>query len=355
MKRRKGENIYFYKKKRMIIEKNASLQKYNTFGLNYLADCIIHLKSEKEIIAFLKNPEQFKKPHFILGGGSNILLTGDFKGTVIRPEVDRIRVVKEVRNEVIISAGAGVNWDRLVEWCVSRDLSGLENLSLIPGTVGASPVQNIGAYGVEVKELIVGVRTISAEYGSVKTFTNDECEFGYRSSVFKKSIKGKYLVTRVFFRLSKLPVLNLSYGSLKEEVEKLGGTSLRNVRKAVINIRNAKLPDPALIGNAGSFFKNPVVSSIVAESIVKEYPSAPKFNDSSGLTKLAAGWLVDQCGWKGIRNGDAGVHDKQALVLVNHGEASGKDIYELSESIRKSVLDKFGIHLEREVEVLGSI
>ncbi len=339
----------------MIVEKNVSLQKYNTFGLKYLADCILHFKCEKEIITFFKNPEAFEKPLFILGGGSNILFTGDFRGTIIRPEIGRITIVKEEENTVIVSSGAGVNWDKLVEWSVNRGFSGLENLSLIPGTVGASPVQNIGAYGVEVKDYIEHVKTISTEDGTVKSFTNEECEFGYRSSVFKKSLKGKYLVTRVFFRLSKLPVLNLNYGSLRDETDKLGGATLKNVRKAVINIRLAKLPDPVIIGNAGSFFKNPVVSSSVAESILKQYPGAPTFNDNSGLTKLAAGWLVDQCGWKGRRNGDAGVHDKQALVLVNYGKATGKNIYELSESIRKSVSDKFGIHLEREVEVIGAI
>jgi UDP-N-acetylmuramate dehydrogenase len=256
---------------------------------------------------------------------------------------------------VIVSAGAGVNWDDFVGWTVDNGFGGIENLSLIPGKVGATPVQNIGAYGVEVKDQIVRVDTISTENGTVRVFSSDECEFGYRNSIFKNSEKGKYLVTRVYFKLTTRPSLNLGYDSLKEEVNKLGEVTLKNVRQAVINIRRSKLPDPEKIGNAGSFFKNPVVEGPFALQLKNEYPDMPVYKDQEGFMKLAAGWLIDKCGWKGERKGDAGVNEKQALVLVNYGNATGKEIYDLSQEIQNSVYDKFGVNLEREVEVVGVI
>lgn len=262
---------------------------------------------------------------------------------------------KKNNDKVIVSAGAGVVWDKLVEWTVNNGFGGLENLSLIPGMVGASPVQNIGAYGVEVKDSIEMVRTIDLSGGSIHVFSNNECEFGYRDSIFKKDKKGKYLVTRVYYKLIISPLINLSYGSLKEEVNKLGSETLNNVRQAVISIRRSKLPDPNLIGNAGSFFKNPVVTRSVADNLKTDYPLMPVYDDQSGGIKLAAGWLIDQCGWKGKRNGDAGVHENQALVLVNYGKATGKELYILSEEIRKSVLNRFGVNLDREVEIIGTI
>jgi UDP-N-acetylmuramate dehydrogenase len=289
----------------------------------------------------------------IMGGGSNLLFIGDYHGTIIHPEMDDISLEGKKGNDIIVSAGAGVIWDKLVESTVSKGLGGLENLSLIPGQVGAAPVQNIGAYGAEVKNVIEKVRAISLEDGSVTEFRNEECRFGYRDSIFKGELKGKYLITRVYFRLSTKPKLCLGYGSLKEEVNKLGPMSLGNVRKIVINTRQNKLPDPEQISNAGSFFKNPVVKDSLAEDLRVKYPKIPAFRDNSGGVKLAAGWLIEQCGWKGKRNGDAGVHDKQALVIVNHGNATGMELFELSEQIRKTVADKFGILLEREVEIIG--
>jgi UDP-N-acetylmuramate dehydrogenase len=256
-------------------------------------------------------------------------------------------------NDVIVSAGAGEIWDKLVESTVNNGLGGIENLSLIPGHVGAVPVQNIGAYGAEVRNTIERVRAISLEDGSIREFTNEECRFGYRDSIFKGELKGKYLITRVYFKLSTKPKLCLEYGSLKEEINKLGSTSLGNVRNIVISTRQSKLPDPDQIGNAGSFFKNPVVNDSIVDDLKKRYPKLPVFKDHSGGSKLAAGWLIEQCGWKGKRIGDAGVHDKQALVIVNHGNATGKELFDLSEQIKKSVADKFGIILEREVEVIG--
>ena len=341
----------------MKIYKNSSLKKYNTFGLDYKADSLIYLKTEKEIITLLKNKISFKKPLFILGGGSNVLFTRDYKGTIFHPAFKGIKIEKQEpeNDSVIVSAGAGIEWDDLVGWSVQKGLSGLENLSLIPGKVGATPVQNIGAYGVEVREKIIRVRTIDMKNGSVKIFSNNECEFGYRDSVFKNSKKGKYLITRVYYRLSTKPLLNLSYGSLKEEVNNLGEETPENTRQGVINIRQRKLPDPEIIGNAGSFFKNPVVKNSVAISLKNVYPEIPVFKDKDGYIKLASGWLIDQCGWKGKRRGDAGVHELQALVLVNYGKASGKEIFELSESIKNSVQQKFGVKLEREVEIVGAI
>jgi UDP-N-acetylmuramate dehydrogenase len=340
-----------------MIYKNISLKKYNTFGLNYMAECLIKIRTEKEATALFDGTVAWKKPLLILGSGSNILFTSDFKGTILYPELGGIRIEEKDINSgnVIISAGAGIKWDDLVAWSVNKGFGGLENLSLIPGKVGAAPVQNIGAYGVEVKDQIYKVKTVNINDGSIKVFTNDQCEFSYRNSIFKNREKGNYLVTRVYFRLAPDPTLKLSYESLKEEVSKLGADTLRNVRQGVINIRRSKLPDPEITGNAGSFFKNPVVKETVAGKLKKEYPDMPVYKDDDGYIKLASGWLIDRCGWKGKRTGDAGVHDKQALVLVNYGKATGKEIYKLSEDIKKSVLEKFGITLEREVEVIGVI
>ena len=336
----------------MRICKNTSLKPYNTFGLSYIAGTLIHISTEKEAKALFKRDLHWKKPLLILGGGSNLLFTKNFRGTIVCPEFRRIKIEVQEGEYVTVSAGAGVKWDRFVEWCVGKGFSGLENLSGIPGNVGAVPVQNIGAYGMEAKDSILKVRTISTIDGRVRVFKNEECHFGYRNSVFKTSRKGRYLVTRVYFRLALNHNPNLGYGSLKEEVSKLGKPTLKNIRTAVLKIRQTKLPDPEVIGNAGSFFKNPVVSKSSTGRLVKAFPSIPVYEDSSGNKKLAAGWLTEQCGWKGKRKGDAGVHEKQALVLVNHGYATGKEIFELSEEIRNSVRKKFGIELEREVEVI---
>jgi UDP-N-acetylmuramate dehydrogenase len=336
----------------MLIYKNIHLKDYNTFGLDYMADCMIKIKTEKEAIALFRGKKFRNKPLLIIGSGSNILFTGDFKSTLLRPRLSGIKIERKNQENVIISAGAGVKWDNLVEWSVNKGFGGVENLSLIPGLVGATPVQNIGAYGVEVKDTIEKVRAVSIENGSVSEFSNNDCMFGYRNSIFKNEFKSKYLITRVYFRLTIIPILKLNYGSLDDEVKKTGEKNLKNVRQAVINIRKNKLPDPEIIGNAGSFFKNPVVSVSDAEILKRKYPQLRIYEDLSGGIKLAAGWMIDQCGWKGKRIGDAGVHDKQALVLINYGNATGKEIYDLSEKIRKSVFENFGIELEREVEIV---
>jgi UDP-N-acetylmuramate dehydrogenase len=339
----------------MIIYKNIRLKKYNTFGLDYNADCLISVKTEKDAFSLFRKEISWKEPLLIVGGGSNILFTCDFSGTILCPEFSGIRIEEQDGENVLISAGAGISWDKLVEWTVNNGYCGLENLSLIPGNVGATPVQNIGAYGVEVKDYIRKVRAIRIYDSTIKEFSNEECGFGYRTSIFKTIEKCKYLITRVYYKLNINSLYNLSYGSLREEVDRTGSISAKNIRKAVIGIRRSKLPDPAITGNAGSFFKNPVVSISKAEELLKRYPKMPDYPDQSGKIKLAAGWLIDQCGWKGKRIGDAAVHENQALVLVNMGKAKGKDIFELSEKIRLSVLEKFGVEIEREVEVIGAI
>ena len=341
----------------MKIYENVPLKKYNTYGVDYIADCMIHIRTEKEVSALLSSSESLKKPLFVLGSGSNILFTSDYRGTILYPDLGGIKIEEQNKSDesVVISAGAGVIWDKFAEWTVNKGFGGLENLSLIPGKVGATPVQNIGAYGVEVKDNIVQVNTISLEDGSYRVFSNNDCKFSYRDSIFKSSERGKYLVTRVYYKLTTRPEINLGYGSLKEEVNKLGAETLKNVRQAVINIRRSKLPDPEKIGNAGSFFKNPVVPNSVATNLKTEFPQIPVYEDKPGYSKLASGWLIDQCGWRGRRIGDTGVHDKQALVLINYGKATGIEIFNLSEAIRKSVFEKFGIDLEREVEVIGTI
>jgi UDP-N-acetylmuramate dehydrogenase len=338
-----------------MLSKKVSLKKYNTFRLNYMSEHFISVKSENEAIKTIVQTQGTDRPILILGGGSNLLFTEDYIGTIIHPQITGITIEEKNDDYTIVSAGAGVGWDDFVGWAAENGYGGVENLSLIPGTVGAAPVQNIGAYGVEVKDTIEKVRAISLNDASLREFTRDECQFNYRSSIFKKELKGRYLITRVYFKLATTPALNLLYGSLAAEVSKLGSATLKNVRDAVINIRKSKLPDPEEIGNAGSFFKNPVVEMSTAETLRKRYPQMPCYVDSSGGIKLAAGWLIEQCGWKGKRSGNAGVYDKQALVIVNYGHANGKEIFDLSEEIRKSVWYRFEVELEREVEVIGSI
>lgn len=335
-----------------MIHENVSLKKYNTFGLNVRADRLVTFKFEDNAVHYFRQNQGLLSKLMILGGGSNILFTGDYHGTLVRPEMEEITLESKTGSEVIISAGAGVIWDKLVETTVSKGLGGLENLSLIPGLVGAAPVQNIGAYGAEVRDTIQKVRAISIDDGSVREFDPEECAFGYRDSVFKGRLKGRYMITKVYFRLSANPKPCLEYGSLKNNTLRNITASISEVRQIVINTRMSKLPDPAELGNAGSFFKNPVVQAETAERMKSRYPMIPMFHDPSGGMKLAAGWLIERCGWKGKRIGDAGVHQKQALVIVNYGNATGRDLLELSEQIKKSVHEEFGINLEREVEVV---
>jgi UDP-N-acetylmuramate dehydrogenase len=337
------------------IYKNISLRGYNSFRIDSRADSFISFEKEEEVISYFCQTRRAHKKLLILGCGSNILFTGNFDGTVLHSDIRGITIEEKHTGFHIISAASGVKWDDLVAWSVKNGYNGIENLSLIPGSVGASPVQNIGAYGVEVKDTIEKVRVVSISDGAVAELNSNECSFGYRNSIFKSEAKGRYFVTRVFYKLSTDTSYHLDYGSLYEEAAKLGSLSLSNIRQAVINIRTSKLPDPEITGNAGSFFKNPVVSAAVAESLKNRHPELKMFDDPSGGVKLAAGWLIEKCGWSGKRNGNAGVHDKQALVLVNYGVATGLEIFQLSEKIRKSVFDEFGVELEREVEIAGTI
>lgn len=330
---------------------NFDLTSYNTFHLPAKADHFFEFTESEELLLYLEH-EKLPARYLIMGGGSNLLFPEDYHGLILHPNIPGVLEEDEDRNFVYIEAGAGVEWDEFVRLSVQYELSGLENLSLIPGKVGAAPVQNVGAYGVEAKDRIYLVRGIELATGRRFEMTNDDCHFGYRNSIFKKELKHKVVITSVVFKLDKYPEFNLKYGALKSEVEKLGKTNLVNVRQAVINIRQAKLPDPKVIGNAGSFFKNPVVDIEVANQLLEQYEKVPVYPADEKKAKLAAGWLIDQCGWKGYRDGDVGVHPNQALVLVNYGNAKGSELVELSNKIRKSVQEKFHILLEPEVNIV---
>lgn len=291
----------------------------------------------------------------VLGGGSNILLTGDYDGLVLKNEIMGIDVVSEDEENIYVKAGAGENWHRLVMHCVEKGYAGLENLSLIPGNVGASPMQNIGAYGVEIKEVFHELEAYHIEDGTLHIFSASDCEFGYRESVFKRKYKDRFVISSVTYRLSPKPRFNISYGAIKEELERMGvqELSIRAVSEAVIRIRSSKLPDPKETGNAGSFFKNPLIPNGQFAQLKESFPNIVAFPAGQDQTKLAAGWLIEQCGWKGFRRGDAGCYPKQALVLVNYGSATGREVFGLSEEIIVSVKNKFGVELEREVNVVG--
>ncbi|MDA3817205.1 MAG: UDP-N-acetylmuramate dehydrogenase [Prolixibacteraceae bacterium] len=329
------------------------LTAYNTFKISAKAGKFFEFTEAEELMFFLQE-EGLPKNYFVLGGGSNLLLKNDFDGLIIYPNIPGVGEVGEDRNNIFLEAGAGVEWDELVRLSVVYELGGLENLSLIPGKVGAAPVQNVGAYGVEAKEHIHLVRAVDLHTGQKVEFTNEQCRFGYRDSIFKNELKNKVVITSVVFKLDKFPEYNLEYGALKAEVEKKGETTLQNVRDAVISIREAKLPDPEKIGNGGSFFKNPVVNDDVAQKLKDEYKGMPAYpSGTEGKTKLAAGWLIDQCGWKGYCEGNVGVHKEQALVLVNYGGATGIEVVALAEKIKQSVNEKFGIELMPEVNIIG--
>lgn len=333
------------------ISENISLRPYNTFGIDARAKYFAAFKDLDELVAF--SASDLELPTFILGGGSNILFTKDFDGLVLKNEISGIEKISEDDEYVYVKAGAGENWHRFVLYCIDRNWSGLENLSLIPGNVGASPMQNIGAYGVELKDFFYSLEAFHLEEKKIFSFSRNDCEFGYRNSVFKERYKDQFIITSVTFQLRKTPVFNTSYGAIREELEKMGvkELSVQAISQAVINIRSSKLPDPKEIGNAGSFFKNPEVSLDKCQELQSEFPAIIAYPSGSKM-KLAAGWLIEQCGWKGQRRGDAGCHEKQALVLVNYGNAKGQEILDLSDEILRSVNKKFGLILEREVNVL---
>lgn len=333
---------------------NASLKPFNTFGIDAKAEVLARFDGPEKLRALLAAPDLVGKPHLILGGGSNVLFTGDYPGAVLLNEVPGIQVVKEDADHVMVKAGAGVPWHMLVMHAVERGWGGIENMSLIPGKVGAAPMQNIGAYGAELKDVFEELEALRIDDGEVVRFSHAACAFGYRESFFKREGRGRFVIMSVTLRLARRPGVNIGYGSLKSELDRraIVGPSIKDVSDAVIAIRRGRLPDPAVTGNAGSFFKNPVVSAALAEKIRMHMPDLITHPATDGLVKLAAGQLIDKAGWKGHREGAAGVHRDQALVLVNHGGATGAAIFNLSERILRSIRERFGVELEREVNII---
>lgn len=330
------------------------LKRQHTFGTEAFARSFFEFTELEDLYPFLDtHPQWADQEILILGEGSNLLFLDNFPGLIIYPNIPGIRIINEDRNHVWLEAGTGVNWDQLVEFAVFNRWGGIENLSLIPGKAGASAVQNIGAYGVEIQDRVETVTGFDLTTMKEYSIAAADCQYAYRDSIFKHQLKNRFIITSVVFKLDKFPEFILDYGDLKKEVEKMGDVNLRNIRQAVIRIRESKLPDPKLMGNAGSFFKNPIVDGALAEQLISAYPTLPHYPSTDGQVKLAAGWMIDQCGWKGFRQGDAGVHERQALVLVNYGNATGREIYNLSEEIKLSVQKKFGVILEREVNVIG--
>jgi UDP-N-acetylmuramate dehydrogenase len=337
----------------MTIVPNAPLQQLNTFGLKVYARQLLQahtLSDLHEALERLKNvPEKM-----VLGGGSNVLFTQNYNGSILLNRLTGISVVKETPNEVWVRAAAGENWHNFVMYCIEKGWGGLENLSLIPGNVGASPMQNIGAYGVEIKDVFDSLEAWHWAEGGPVTFSAADCAFGYRESVFKGLLKNQFVISAVTYRLQKQPVFNIGYGAVQQQLEAMGVTtlSLEAISRAIISIRQSKLPDPANLGNAGSFFKNPEIPTPQYEALRQDFPNIPGYATTKGFTKVPAGWLIEQAGWKGYRQGDAGVHSKQALVLVNYGNATGQQIWNLSAEIIASVQAAYGITLHREVNII---
>lgn len=338
----------------MIISSNISLKPYNTFGIDASAKFFTSIQSIENIKELLQSTEYKNNNHLILGGGSNMLLTQNVDAIVVKNNLKGIEIVKETEDSVFVKCAGGEVWHEFVMWCIDKNFGGLENLSLIPGCTGASPMQNIGAYGVEIKDTFYELEAIHSITGEQKTFSKSECEFGYRESVFKHQFKNQFIITSVTFQLSKKPTFHVEYGAIKQELEvmNISELSIKAISQAVINIRSSKLPNPKEIGNAGSFFKNPEVQASVYENLKINFPNIVAYPLENGNYKLAAGWLIEQSGLKGYRVGDAGVHKLQALVLVNYGGATGNEIYNLSTHVLQTVKAKFGVDLEREVNII---
>lgn len=333
---------------------NCSLLPYNTFGMDVKASRFVEYASVEELRGLWNAEREAVARALHIGGGSNLLFASDYEGLILHSAIKGYTVVKETEEEVEVRVGGGEVWDDFVAYTVANGWYGAENLSLIPGEVGASAVQNIGAYGVEAKDLIVSVDTFGLETGEERRFMREECRYAYRESVFKQELKGKYAVTFVTYRLKKHPVFHLEYGNIRAELEKQGcQVDLENVRRIIIAIRQAKLPDPKVLGNAGSFFMNPVVPKMQFEALLAQYPDMPHYPVDDAHVKIPAGWMIDRCGWKGKRVGHAGVHEKQALVLVNCGGATGKEVMHLAEEIVASVRERFGVTIRPEVNYIG--
>lgn len=338
-----------------MIKRNKSLQEYNTFGVEVFADYFAEIATIDELREALKFAKENGLELLVLGGGSNILLTRDFNGLVIKLNLKGIKEQQISEDQILVSAGAGENWHQFVQYCLEKDYGGLENLSLIPGNVGTSPMQNIGAYGTEIKDYFDHCQVLNVSSGEIEIFNNQQCRFGYRDSIFKQEGKGKYIILEVTFKLTlKNHSIKTDYGAIKAELDSLGfnNPTIQQVAQAVINIRKSKLPDPAVIGNAGSFFKNPVISLEQFTKVQQKFPNIPNY-PAENQVKVPAGWLIEQCGWKGKQIGNVASHELQALVIVNKtGLATGKEIFDFSTMIIDSVIEKFGITLEREVNIL---
>ncbi|MFN7314028.1 MAG: UDP-N-acetylmuramate dehydrogenase [Bacteroidota bacterium] len=338
----------------MNIQQNVSLKPYNTFGIDVKAKEFVVVNTMEELCILCAAFNLSDRKLLVLGGGSNVLLTSDFDGMVIKNNLKGITIEQEDEDHVWVKSMAGEVWHDFVLYCIDHHLAGIENLSLIPGCVGAAPMQNIGAYGVEIKDTFFALQAVEITSGEVVTFLNSDCKFGYRESVFKQEAKGKYIIASVTFRLDKKPKFNVTYGAIQQTLAKKGvqELSIKAISDAVIEIRTSKLPDPKVLGNAGSFFKNPEIENEKFNALKQQFPELVGYPVGSNHTKLAAGWLIEQCGWKGKVVGNTGSHKDQALVLVNYGNASGHEIWQLAMDIQKSVYDKFGVHIQPEVNVI---
>lgn len=338
----------------LTLDSYVSLKPYNTFRIDATARYFTEITTESDLETLRQLTEFVTMPRLILGGGSNILFTGNFDGLVVKVNIQGIAVVRTDEQHVWVRAGGGVNWHELVMYCVNSGFAGMENLSLIPGTTGAAPMQNIGAYGVEIEQIFDSLTAMHIETGEYRTFSHGECQFGYRESSFKHELKGQYIIISVTFRLDKHPTFRTQYGAIQETLAEMGITddllTIKAVSDAVIHIRRSKLPDPSEIGNAGSFFKNPEIQKTQFEILKAIYPTLPGYPVTNlDRIKVPAGWLIEQAGWKGYRTGDAGVHTRQALVLVNYGRATGAEIIALARQIQQSVQEKFGVSITPEV------
>lgn len=333
------------------ILRDNNLRSHNTFGIEATTLAYATFSSKYDLPTIFDFTRANHMDWYVLGQGSNTIFTGDYNGVIIHPAIKRLSIISYGRDTVMVRAEAGVVWDEFVGFCVKNELYGAENLSGIPGSVGASPVQNIGAYGTEAKDIIRGVEYYNVKTDSHMFIDGIDCKFGYRESIFKTELKGQAVITAVLFELSTKPKYNLDYGDLKRQVEMMGDLSVSNVRKAVMYVRDSKIPDPKVLGNAGSFFKNPMVNNDTAERLKREFPDMPVYTSDKG-TKLPAGWLIDKAGWRGFRNGNVGVNDKQALILVNYGGATGAEVINLASNIQKDVMKKFGVKIDMEVNIL---
>ena len=338
----------------MNIIENYPLLKLNTFGVDVKAKYFVSINTINELIEVTKTNVFKDLELLILGGGSNILFTKDFDGLVILNNIKGKEIIDQNQQSIFLKIGAGENWHELVMYCVDNGWGGIENLSLIPGNTGTAPMQNIGAYGVEIKETFIELEALEISSGKIVKFNNSDCEFGYRESVFKNKMKNQYIILNITLELKKNPVLNINYGDVKAilESQNIKNPDIKEVSNAIISIRQSKLPDPKKIGNSGSFFKNPIVSLNLLELIKKKYPNVVNYEINENEFKIAAGWLIERAGWKGKKFNNYGIHEKQALVLVNYGLANGMEIFELSEKIILDIKDKFGITLEREVNII---